>query len=124
MFMYDFMDISSVGCRIRWFCAICWATSTTWRSGPAATARWMATTTCATSSPGCARSYDPTRWIDYQETTDELRAYLEPLAQSEKRLFKEEQLAFRRDCLRLLNNLCGPSAYLDKVRKRFSLERD
>lgn len=70
------------------------------------------------------KEYDPTRWIDYQETADELTAYLEPLAQSGKRLSKEEQLTFRRDCLRLLNELCGPSAYLDKVRRRFSLEQE
>lgn len=70
------------------------------------------------------KEYDPTRWIDYEETTDELTAYLEELAQSGKRLYKEEQLAFRRDCLRLLNDLCGPSAYLDKVRGRFSLEQE
>ena len=55
---------------------------------------------------------------------DKLTAYLEPLAQSGKRLSKEEQLTFRRDCLRLLNELCGPSAYLDKVRRRFSLEQE
>lgn len=53
-----------------------------------------------------------------------VKQHQEELAQSGKQLSKEEQLTFRRDCLRLLNDLRGPSGYLDKVRRRFSLERE
>ena len=70
------------------------------------------------------KEYDPTRWIDYQETVDALTQHLEELAQSKKRLFKEDQMTFRQNCLRLLTELRHPSPYFDKVRARFSLERE
>lgn len=70
------------------------------------------------------KEYDPTRWVDYLETAEDLTRHLEELVQSKKRLFRDDQMTFRRDCLILMDNLRHPSPYFDKVRARFSLERE
>lgn len=54
------------------------------------------------------KEYDPTRWIDYQETADELTAYLEPLAQSGKRLSKDLPPGLPAAAERAVRPVCVP----------------
>ena len=69
------------------------------------------------------KTYDPTRWVDYQENQDGLLEYLGQLESSGHKIDKAGQTEFRRACLKLLLELRQPKPYFDKVKVRFNLER-
>ena len=69
------------------------------------------------------KTYDPTHWVDYQQTQDGLMEYLGQLESSGQKIDKAGQTEFRRACLKLLQELRQPKPYFDSVKVRFSLER-
>ena len=69
------------------------------------------------------KTYDPTRWVDYQENQDGLLEYLGQLESSGHKIDKAGQTEFRRACLKLLLELRQPKPNFDKVKVRFNLER-
>ena len=70
-----------------------------------------------------SKTYDPTHWVDYQQTQDGLMEYLGQLESSGQKIDKAGQTEFRRACLKLLQELRQPKPYFDSVKVRFSLER-
>ena len=69
------------------------------------------------------KTYDPTRWVDYRQSQDGLMEYLGRLEAAGQRIDKAGQVAFRRECLKLLLDLRQTMPYFDSVKVRFSLER-
>ena len=69
------------------------------------------------------KTYDPTRWVDYRQTQDGLMEYLGRLEAAGQKIDKAGQVAFRRECLKLLLDLRQTMPYFDSVKVRFSMER-
>lgn len=64
--------------------------------------------------------YDPTAWIDYQSSRDQICAYLERTSQQEP-MYESEREAFREECFELLRGMREPPESLMEEKRRHPL---